>query len=567
MKSPKPKSKGISEKYQKKSQLEHIQDLPDTYIGSVEKGDVNLWIHNGKTMEKKKISIALGFYKIFDEILVNAIDHAIRSKDEKGMLRVSKISVNINKSKGEISVLNNGIGIDVAIHPKEKIYVPEMIFGHLLTSTNYDKDEKKITGGKNGYGAKLTNIFSKRFIIETVDSKKKLKFIQIFRNNMSKKSTPKISKCLEKPYTKITFTPDLTKFNMTELDDDIISLMKKRVYDTAATTQNISVSFNDKVINCKTFDKYADLYIGSKKENPRIYEYINDRWEVVACLSPDDKFEQISFVNGIYTFKGGKHVDYVAKHICRKLQHYASTKGFKRKKMKLKQSVIQDNLMLFIRSTIENPSFDSQTKECLTTLQSTFGSTIEISDKFIEKLAKMGVLERAMKLAEYKDSHLLTKGGGKKQSSIRGIPKLEDANWAGTRKADQCTLILTEGDSAKSFAVAGLSVIGRDKFGVFPLRGKLLNVRVSSKKKVNDNAEISNLVKILGLKYGKEYTDLKSLRYGSILILTDQDVDGSHIKGLVMNWIETFWPSLAKINGFISSMQTPIVKVRKGKSY
>ena len=561
----KTKSKDIAQKYQKKTPLEHIIDLPDTYIGSVEKGDVNLWVQKGEKMEKKTISIALGFYKIFDEILVNAIDHAVRSKEEKGMLKVSKIYVNINPKKNEISVLNNGIGIDVAIHPKEKVYVPEMIFGHLLTSTNYDKDEKKITGGKNGYGAKLTNIFSKKFIIETVDSKKKLKFIQTFKNNMSSKGTPKISKCKDKPYTKITFIPDLERFNMTELDEDIISLLRKRVYDTAATTENVSVYLNDKLINCKTFDKYADLYIGDKKTNPRVYEWINERWEVVACVSPDDKFEHVSFVNGIYTFKGGKHVDYVAKHICRKLQNYASTKGFKRKKMKLKQSVIQDNIMLFVRSTIENPSFDSQTKEYLTTNPSNFGSTIDISDKFIEKLAKMGVLERAMKLAEYKDSHLLTKGGGKKQSSIRGIPKLEDANWAGTKKADQCTLILTEGDSAKSFAVAGLSVIGRDKFGVFPLRGKLLNVRVSSKKKVNENAEISNLVKILGLQYGKKYTDLKSLRYGSILILTDQDVDGSHIKGLVMNWIETFWPTLAEIRGFITSMQTPIVKVRKSK--
>ena len=294
----KTKSKDIAQKYQKKTPLEHIIDLPDTYIGSVEKGDVNLWVQKGEKMEKKTISIALGFYKIFDEILVNAIDHAVRSKEEKGMLKVSKIYVNINPKKNEISVLNNGIGIDVAIHPKEKVYVPEMIFGHLLTSTNYDKDEKKITGGKNGYGAKLTNIFSKKFIIETVDSKKKLKFIQTFKNNMSSKGTPKISKCKDKPYTKITFIPDLERFNMTELDEDIISLLRKRVYDTAATTENVSVYLNNKLINCKTFDKYADLYIGDKKTNPRVYEWINERWEVVACVSPDDKFEHVSFVNG-----------------------------------------------------------------------------------------------------------------------------------------------------------------------------------------------------------------------------------------------------------------------------
>lgn len=558
-------SKKIEDKYQKKSQLEHIIDLPDTYIGSVEKGEVELWVHDGETMVKKNINITLGLYKIFDEVLVNSIDHWVRCLNNKGKLKVTVIKVTIKPKTGEIIVYNNGEGIDVVKHPIEKVYVPEMIFGHLLTSTNYDKTEKKITGGKNGYGAKLTNIFSKKFVIETVDSKRNLKYIQTFKNNMSHKCKPRITDCGDEPYTKISFFPDFEKFNMETLDDDIISLFRKRVYDTAVVTKGVSVSFNNKKITTKTFEKYVDLYIGNKKEYPRLYENVSDRWEIVASVSPDDKFEHLSFVNGIYTFKGGKHVDHVARYICRKLQKFAETKGIKRKKMKLKQSVIQDNLMIFVRSTIENPSFDSQTKEYLTTIPSKFGSSIELSDKFIEKLAKTGVLEKAMKLSEYKDDSKLSKMDGKKKSTLRGIPKLDDANWAGTKKADQCTLILTEGDSAKSFAIAGLSVLKRDKFGVFPLRGKLLNVREASKKKVSENHEITSLVKILGLQYNKVYSDLSSLRYGSVLILTDQDVDGSHIKGLVMNWLETFWPSLLEIDGFMTSMQTPIVKARKGK--
>ena len=562
----KKSKKALGEKYQKKTQLEHIKELPDTYIGSIEKTKVNLWVHDGTKMIKDEIKITPGFYKIFDEVLVNAIDHYVRSLSNKGKLKVSIIKVNIDEKTGLISVYNNGEGIDIAIHPKENIYIPTMIFGELLTSTNYDKNEKKITGGKNGFGAKLTNIFSKEFTIETVDSTRKLKFIQKFSNNMDKKTNPKITKCSKDPYTKITFLPDFSKFGMKKLDKDIMSLLKKRVYDASAVTDsNMSVYFNDKKIEAKTFDKYVDLYIGGKKNTPRIYENINDRWDIVACVSPDDKFEQISFVNGVYTYKGGKHVEYAARHICKKLQTYAATKGYKRKKMKLKQSVIQDNLMLFIKSTIENPSFDSQTKEYLTTPSNKFGSSINVSDKFIEKLAKMGVLEKAMKLSEYKLDNQLLKTSGKKKNIIRGIPKLEDANWAGGKKAHECTLILTEGDSAKSTAVAGLSVIGRDKYGVFPLRGKLLNVRDAQMKKVTDNTEISNLVTILGLQYGKKYTDTKSLRYGAILILTDQDVDGSHIKGLVMNWVENFWPSLSQIDGFVTSLQTPIVKATKGK--
>jgi DNA topoisomerase II len=562
--------KSVEQTYKKMSQIEHIKELPDSYIGSVEKAPFNMWVFDDKKKSfiRKDINIVPGLYKIFDEICVNSLDHHVRTKNLLASDRVTIIKVNIDQKENCISIYNNGAGIDIVKHKEHKIYIPEMIFGNLLTSANYDKNEKKITGGKNGYGAKLTNIFSTKFIIETIDKKRKLKYVQVFENNMSNKTEPKITKIISttKPYTKITFYPDLKKFGMKKLDNDIVSLMNKRVYDmTACTEKTVSVYLNDKKIEFKQFDKYVDLYIGNKKETTRIYENVNEYWEIVACPSLDDKFDHVSFVNGIYTFQGGKHVEYVAKHLTRKLQTYASTKGYKRKKMKLKQSVIQDNLWLFIKSTIVNPSFSSQTKEYLTTNSTKFGSKFEISDKFIEKLAKSGVLERAMKLAEFKNDGLLSKIDGKKKSTLRGIPKLDDANWAGTKKSNDCTIILTEGDSAKAFAVAGLSVIGRDKYGVFPLKGKLLNTRQASPDKIANNAEISNLSKILGLKYDEDYENTSKLRYGHILVLTDQDVDGSHIKGLVFNWIHTFWPKLSKIDGFLRSMSTPIVKVKKKK--
>ena len=562
--------KSVEQTYKKMSQIEHIKELPDSYIGSIEKAPFNMWVFDDKKKSfiRKDINIVPGLYKIFDEICVNSLDHHVRTKNLLASDRVTIIKVNIDPKENCISIYNNGAGIDIAKHKEHNIYVPEMIFGNLLTSANYDKNEKKITGGKNGYGAKLTNIFSTKFIIETIDKKRKLKYVQVFENNMANKTEPKITKIKSttKPYTKITFYPDLKKFGMKKLDKDIVSLMKKRVYDmTACTEKTVSVYLNDKKIEFKQFDKYVDLYIGNKKETTRIYESVNEYWEIVACPSLDDKFDHVSFVNGICTFQGGKHVEHVAKYLTRKLQTYASTKGYKRKKMKLKQSVIQDNLWLFIRSTIVNPSFSSQTKEYLTTNSTKFGSKFEISDKFIEKLAKSGVLERAMKLAEFKNDGLLSKIDGKKKSTLRGIPKLDDANWAGTKKSNQCTIILTEGDSAKAFAVAGLSVIGRDKYGVFPLKGKLLNTRQASPDKVSKNTEIENLSKILGLKYDEDYENTSKLRYGHILVLTDQDVDGSHIKGLVFNWIHTFWPKLSKIDGFLRSMSTPIVKVKKKK--
>ena len=180
------------------------------------------------------------------------------------------------------------------------------------------------------------------------------------------------------------------------------------------------------------------------------------------------------------------------------------------------------------------------------------------------------MIERSIKLSDFKDTIGLQKTNGKKITSLRGIEKLDDANKAGSNESLKCTLILTEGDSAKALAVAGLSVVGRDYFGVFPLRGKVLNVRDIALKKVSDNHEINQLVKIMGLKFGgekikqKEDT-LKELRYGRIMIFTDADVDGSHIKGLLINLFSIFWPELLEIPGFIISLATPILKVKKQK--
>jgi len=564
-------SKSVEETFVKKTQLEHIIDIPDTYIGSVEKTDVDTWIYNDED-EKiiyKNIKYIPGLYKIFDEVLVNAIDQHVRTEhDDKIVNKVNIIKVNFDVDNNIISVYNNGEGIPIVEHKLHKVWVPELIFGHLLTSSNYDKDEKKITGGKNGYGAKLANIFSKTFKIETVDAERKLKYVQTFEKNMTIKGEPIITKSNVKPYTIIEFSPDLERFGIDKLDDDTLLLMKKRVIDiTACTNKNVSVFLNDKKLDCKTLEKYVNYYLDSNIE--KVYEEVSDRWEVVVAINPDTKFEQVSFVNGISTVKGGKHVDYVSNSIVKKIQTYVSTKGIKRKKFDLKPAHIKDNIFIFVRSTIENPAFDSQIKEYLTTPSTKFGSKCEVSEKFIEKLVKTSLIDRATKLSDFKDTLGLQKVSGKKTTAIRGIDKLDDANKAGTNESLKCTLILTEGDSAKALAIAGLSVVGRDYFGVFPLRGKVLNVRDVNLKKVSDNNEINNLVKIMGLKFNMKKKDkeesLKDLRYGRIMIFTDADVDGSHIKGLIINLFAIFWPELLEIPGFIISLATPILKVKKNK--
>ena len=177
--------------------------------------------------------------------------------------------------------------------------IPEMIFGHLLTSTNYEKDEKKIVGGKNGYGAKLTNIFSTYFKIETVDSVRKLKYVQEFKNNMKTKGKPKVTKHSGKSFTKISWIADFKRFGLESYSERMYQLMERRVFDIAGVTdKKIQVYYNKRVIKQKTFDKYIRLYL---KDETLLYEDIHERWSLGITLSQSDKFEQISFVNGIAT--------------------------------------------------------------------------------------------------------------------------------------------------------------------------------------------------------------------------------------------------------------------------
>ncbi len=338
----------------------------------------------------------------------------------------------------------------------------------------------------------------------------------------------------------------------------MINLMIRRVYDIAGITdKNVSVYLNKKKLSVKSFLDYSKMYL---TDESIVYgEIIDDGipWKIGVTLSKTDKFEQVSFVNGIANPKGGKHVDMISKQLTSGLKKLIMKKA----KKEINENYIKNYLRIFIDCLIVNPSFDSQTKERLITTPSKFGSKPILSDKFMKQiLDKTDLLDKVLLFSEFKMNKESKKTDGQKKNKIRDIPKLDDANWAGTKKSDQCILILTEGDSAKSMAISGLSVVGRDIYGAFPLKGKVMNVRDASTDQIMKNAEITNMKKILGLETGKVYKDIKSLRYGKVMIMTDQDHDGSHIKGLVMNVFHHMWPSLLEL-GYITSMITPIVKV------
>jgi DNA gyrase/topoisomerase IV subunit B len=559
-------------KYQKMTDKEHILKKPDTYIGSIEMTEAETFVYDSATSSivQRAIHYIPGLYKLFDEGAVNSRDHFVRQeqaiRDAKpNALPVTCIEFEISED-GTISITNDGNGIDVAQHPDHKLWIPEMIFGHLRTSTNYDENKKeKIVGGKNGFGFKLVLIWSSWGRVETVDHVRGLKYIQEFKNNLDEICPPKITKCTTtKPYTKVSFRPDYARFGIEGLTPDMRALFEKRIYDIAAITdKSVKVKYNGALIPVKHFQQYIDLYIGAKGETKRIYEAPDPRWEYVVSLAPNGEFQHVSFVNGIYTQKGGKHVEYIMNQIVRKLTEYIKTK----KKVDVKPTTIKEQLAIFLRCDIDNPSFSSQSKDEMGTAVASFGSTCKVSDEFVEKLAKMGVMDAACALTEVKENKAAKKTDGTKTRTIRGIPKLIDANFAGTEKSAQCTIIFCEGDSAKAGIVSGLSREDRNLIGVYPMKGKMMNTRGEAVKKVAENHEITEIKQILGLEVGRKYTpdDVKyRLRYGKVLFMTDQDLDGSHIKGLGINLFQNEWASLTEIPGFIGFMNTPILKAKKG---
>ena len=554
--------------YKKHTHREHILELPDTYIGSTDTHAEHRWIfdpESGKMMYRS-ISFNPGFYKLFDEILVNARDALVRSVTETGRTPIKHIDISvtpIEDGQVRISVENDGDGIPVEMHPEYKVWAPELIFGHLLTSGNYNKGEEKIVGGKNGYGAKLTNIFSRKFTVETRSPKTAQKFSQTWSENMSVvgKASVKADKGA-KGFVRIVYEPDLARFPGLILED-MLRVLRTRVVELGAMAgKDVHVTMDGAPIVTNTFEKLVKLFV--RDEATIAYERCGPRWEVAAVMArslfeedgvPDEK--HVSFVNGINTRKGGKHVEKVVGTVIGDFCEMAA-----KKKVAVKPGQLKDSVIFFVNATIVNPAFDSQTKETLTTPAAKFGSVFKTEGKLVTGLVKLGLLDEAMSILDAKANKDAKKTDGSKKRVLRGMPKLVDALWAGTAKSGECTIILTEGDSAATSAITGLSVVGREKWGVFPLRGKLLNVRDVSADKFAKNEELTAIKKILGLEQGKVYKDLKSLRYGRVMVMADQDLDGSHIKGLLMNLFHAEWPALMQA-GFLCSLATPLLKASR----
>ena len=492
-------AKKIEDKYKVLDQISHILLRPGTYVGSNKPGKFTRWIIEDDKMLQKEVTIIPSFIKIFDEVITNAVDEHQRNNS------LNRIDVTIDRENNTISVKDNG-GIPIEIHKEHGQYVPEVIFGNLMSGSNYDDTDERTVAGLNGLGSKLTNVFSKEFIVSSCDGKKH--FTQTFSDNMRSRTQPIIKKSKDN-HTQITYKPDLSQFGIEEIDEDHFKMMEKRVYDLAGCNPNIKFYFNDKVINFKSFEDYIKLYT-----TEYFFESNKDKTWSVGISHSSNGFQQVSFANSTETYDGGTHIDYIMSQIISQMREFF----LKKHKVDIKPSELRNHMALFLNSTVINPSFSSQTKEKLITEVKEFGYTYEVTPKFIQQILKSEIVNSILDWIQQKknaEDNKLQRELNKKLSKIK-VEKLIDAKGKDRWK---CSLSLFEGDSANS---AFRKYRTPETMGSFSLRGKFTNVSEISNQKLVQNVEAVNLMASIGLKLGQPI-DVKNLRYGRILITTDAD--------------------------------------------
>lgn len=498
--------------------IEHVLKRADVYIGSTRSREVEEFtvVDDQFHIEKRKIEVSPGLLRIFIEPLANCIDNFARSKQNN--IKMTKISINIDNETGETTFWNDGYIIPVEIHPEEKCYNHSLIFGQLLTSSNYDDEEDRIDiSGRNGIGVKAVSVFSSFFSVEGVDPVNKKHFKQIWKNNMKEVSDPIITATkLTKGYTKVNFIPDFSQFGIEGYTQDIINLFKKYVIDTAMIT-GLVVFFNDEQIPVNNLTDYSKLYGNENTETLRIK---TDDCEIVLTTSND--FECISFANGIYTPLGGTHVDPWIELIFRPILQKLN----KPKKPQLNISDIKKFFRIFVNATVKNPTFDSQSKLKLESPQ----IKAEVKKSHITAILKWPIIQQLEDIIRAKEMIVLKKSERKRRGHEK-VEGLDSANFEGGKRGRECTLILVEGLSAKTYATDGIEIgvfgkKGRDFNGIMALRGKILNTRNATPASISKNAIVTDIIKALGLQYDLDYTleeNYNKLRYGKVLILTDQD--------------------------------------------
>jgi len=537
--------KDIATKYQKLTDIEHVLHRPYMYVGSTKAHRGEQPLFNGENVYLKEVVYNPGFIKLFDEILSNSIDEHRRTP------KLDEIRVIFDLDNNSITVWDNG-GIPVKKHPEHKEWIPEMIFSNLKAGSNFDDTQDRNVAGTNGVGSTLTTIFSTKFTITTCDGTNK--FSQTFTDNMNKRTKASITKA-SRGFTEIVYFPDLSRFNMKNIDESSYLILYKRCLDAAACNAKLKINVTTvkdgkstkKEIKFRKFEEYIKLYTG---ESEYFYEESKD-WKIGFANSKNG-FTNVSFVNSVHTKDGGTHVDYITDQLIKYLREMIH----KKYKVQVKPNDIRNHLYVFIDSTVVNPAFSSQTKEKLITEQKYFKTSHEVSEKIAKLVFKSEIIQSVLDWVERKklaEERAELRKLNKNLSSSK-VLKLIDAKKKGNRNG--CILGIYEGLSALS---AVRKFRDSQTIGAFPLKGKFLNVSELPNSKVIQNDEVKDLMAALGLKLGEEPN---ALRYGKIYIYTDADPDGDSIASLLINFFNKYWPELFE-RGVIHKVMTPIVVAKR----
>ena len=548
--------------FEKLEHHDHILKRPDTYIGSKVTTEREDYIFKDKKIANKNIKGNIGLERLFIEILTNAIDNVWNSNSKNK--KCTFIKVNIKKD-GTTVIKNDGLLIPITISEKHKIYNPELIFGHLLTSSNYDDSKVRITAGRNGLGGKLANIFSTFFEIKINDGKQI--YTQSWTKNMYTKGPTTIERAIENEnkdtYTRITYKPDFNYFGLENYNNDMLALFYKYCCDCAMVTKVPTyVNFNESksytLLKIPTLQSYASLYSTSNEE---IYSFKTKDSDVL--IIPSESFTHITFVNGAFTNEGGRHLDLWSEAIFRPIVDKLNKKFNKGGKVvKLTIRDIKEYFMIFINSTVNQPTFNAQTKNKLVSPD----VEVKVPKTFVNHILKWEFIKQIEQKINSKILNTLNKNNKK----VRLDDKIDDAYYAG-KKSELCTLIICEGDSAKTYIVSGVGLLGQQEYiGIYPITGKLLNCRTATNNQKINNKVITGLQQILGLEYGVDYSEVKNfskIRYSKVMIVADADEDGKHITGLIINFFDALFPSLIKRGNFLFGMKTPIQGIKSNFFY
>lgn len=545
--------------YSVKTVAEHVLHNPTMYVGAVDSREADDYVYNAElgTMEKRSgLLYNEGLLKIISEALDNAFDNAYRGETPTRTvwLDITPTTVTVSNDGEPVSLKRQDFGKNVG-----EEYIPTVLFGCCLSGSNFG--ESREGAGMNGIGIKAANILSRDFKVTAWNPGEDSGFEQSWGDHMRVCDKAVIKKCRKKVpsrVTTVTFTPDVGGVftGLTSLVDVEPYIITRLVEISATHPKPVRAYYNGKLLKVPTFKSYVKLFV--KPGEPVVFDQIGDSFEWGLRMSDTGVPEQHSFVNTLRTTSDrSTHVRLVLNRAVQAIQEQLGGK--------VERGAVVSKLHVFVNLRMNNPVFTSQTKVELSTPMRASDYPIDVK-RIVRVVTKGGLLkalkerlERRELAAVHRELDVRTK----KRTVV--VDKLDDAHDAGTSGSPETTLFLVEGDSAKTFATIGLSVLGRKRYGIFPLRGKLLNVRKASREKLKGNVEVKNLMEILGLSTQRRYEkaeDLRTLRYGHVCILTDADQDGHHITGLILNFFHTFWPALLAHPTFLQRFVTPIIRVR-----